>query len=362
MIMGTCDAAREREATKELINILTTETEMNHDLVGSDEMDRSKVDDVHGSSKGESSSSSSSSNSLSVEDILKNEINEIKQQRHNGSNSSNNSIQFFTSINTGIKGIVLVRVNCKSLCPVRLLKSLFDRIRSSKLQVSRYLAKVIPLQICFFPTEVDLVSTLKLVIDKEFVDCTDKSLPCLNDFINESLKSKKRTIDQVHVDVKCSNDDDDDDIDAPKYDDHGSSGIEASTVVDNPSKEIKESSHTLTVDIVGTANDTLPSTIADLSEAVRTTKPTASVVATRAASTYLLLFKARNHNVLSKTSCLQHLRQLMPSHVKQDYIHSHVSRLFYPLSILVQLYLWVSSSILLSIITMLCCLTHRSIS
>lgn len=286
VIMGTCDAAREREATKELINILTTETEMNHDLVASDEMDRSKVDDVHGSLKDDLSSSS---NSLSVEDILKNEINEIKQQRHNGSNSS---IQFFTSINTGIKGIVLVRVNHKSLCPVRLLKSLFDRIRFTKLQVSRYLAKVIPLQICFFPTEVDLVATLKLVIDKEFVDCTDKSLPCLND---ESLKSKKRTIDQVHGSNNCSNVED--------VPDHASSDIEASTMVNNPSKEIKDSSTTPPVDIA----------------------PPASVVATRAASTYLLLFKARNHNVLSKTSCLQHLRQLMPPHMKQDYINSHVS-------------------------------------
>jgi hypothetical protein len=267
VIMGTCDAAREREATKELINILTTETEMNHDLVASDEMDGSKVDDVHGSLKGDLSSSS---NSLSVEDILKNEINEIKQQRHNGSNSS---IQFFTSINTGIKGIVLVRVNRKSLCPVRLLKSLFDRIRFTKLQVSRYLAKIIPLQICFFPTEVDLVATLKLVINKEFVDCTDKSLPCLND---ESLKSKKRTIDQVHGSNNCS--------DGDNFDD-------------------KDSSSTPPVDIA----------------------PSASVVATRAASTYLLLFKARNHNVLSKTSCLQHLRQLMPPHMKQDYINSHVS-------------------------------------
>jgi hypothetical protein len=288
VIMGTCDAAREREATKELINILTTETEMNHDLVSSEEMDHSKVDDVHGSLKGDLSNTSSS-NSLSVEDILKNEINEIKQHRNNGSNSS---IQFFTSINTGIKGIVLVRVNRKSLCPVRLLKSLFDRIRFTKLQVSRYLAKVIPLQICFFPTEVDLVATLKLVIDKEFVDCTDKSLPCLND---ESLKSKKRTIDQVHGSNNCSNDDNYDD--SP---DHASTGIEASN---NPSKEIKDSSTTPPVDIA----------------------PSASVVATRAASTYLLLFKARNHNVLSKTSCLQHLRQLMPPHMKQDYINSNVS-------------------------------------
>jgi len=289
VIMGTCDAAREREATKELINILTTETEMNHDLVASDEMDGSKVDDVHGSLKGDLSSSS---NSLSVEDILKNEINEIKQQRHNGSNSS---IQFFTSINTGIKGIVLVRVNRKSLCPVRLLKSLFDRIRFTKLQVSRYLAKIVPLQICFFPTEVDLVATLKLVINKEFVDCIDKSLPCLND---ESLKSKKRTIDQVHGSNNCSDGDNFDDTS-----DHASSGIEASTMVNNPSKEIKDSSSTPPIDIA----------------------PSASVVATRAASTYLLLFKARNHNVLSKTSCLQHLRQLMPPHMKQDYINSHVS-------------------------------------
>jgi hypothetical protein len=83
---------------------------------------------------------------------LEAEIAALKTQRQNkGGNDGRPSSQMLTSINTGIGGVGLVRVNDSRIDVNSLVHSIYARVEASKLPVCKYLVKFIPLPYTFYP-------------------------------------------------------------------------------------------------------------------------------------------------------------------------------------------------------------------
>lgn len=313
VIIGTCDAAREREANKELLNILSNEIEMNPELYKSQDIDLVKK------------TNENENNSMSIEDMLKNEINDIQKNTH--------TLKHFISINTGIKGIVLVKVNHKQICPVMLLKSIFNRIKTNKEQISRHLARVIPLQICFFPTENDLISNINLLIDKEFISYIDKPLPLLYDDIIQKQKVLKRKL----VDNNDNIDDNPNKINCNEETMNDNIILETNntnSIITNDDNIEDRDENTIISNTNHNENDSIindNNEINDVSKDINTivseqqAKDTISNTISSIKTSYLLQFKARNHNVLTKTMALQQLKLNAPLHLKQDYMNAEVN-------------------------------------
>jgi hypothetical protein len=123
VVIGTCDAARERETSKELVNMLTHAIEALYPSV------EQKDDDDEVEEKFES-----------IQDMLNAELKEVRQKKHEYTQS-------VMSIQTGIKGIVLIKINRKDVCPVELVKSVFDQVKKDRLPCSRYVVRVLPMKV-----------------------------------------------------------------------------------------------------------------------------------------------------------------------------------------------------------------------
>lgn len=139
VIMGTCDAARERETSRELVNLLNDAIEALYPRPSAPHSDQA---DGHGKS---------------IAEMMRAEIEEIKGQKHADTQS-------VVSINTGVKGIALIKILRKECCPVTLIKHLFERVRREKAALCRYVVRVIPLQRVFYPELEDLQTHFTLIM------------------------------------------------------------------------------------------------------------------------------------------------------------------------------------------------------
>eukprot|EP01038_Epipyxis_sp_PR26KG_P009893 gene9893-13307_t len=166
VVIGTCDVARERESTKELMNIINVAIEEE------DKRNPVKVSGPSVSTDVDVNIDPVPFNNVSIKDLLQSEIQEVRQQRH----VANKDV---VSINVGIQGLVLVKIMRSDLCVVKLVKSVFDKIRISKLPCCRHLVRLIPLQKVFFPNEEEFVSYSSQIIQEkwtcelqnEFITC-----------------------------------------------------------------------------------------------------------------------------------------------------------------------------------------------
>lgn len=281
-IIGTCDAARERESTKELSNLL------------SQTIERLGLTTPPPTLEEEESADPSSKGNESIEDMLRNEVMQIKNQKRAGT-------QDFVSINTGIKGIVLVKIARRDLCPIMLVKSIFDQISSEKVPCSRHLVRVIPLQILFFAGEDDFTNITKLLLEGTF-EKPDITLPKLQ--LSKVIHKRKTPEGEADVASECAN-----------VDEEGESGNSKRARIESCIEEIKT---------VQTAAEVVevpkPEVVSDTPLAVEATSATSSVP--HVMVKYMLMFKARNHNTLTKTFALNKFRELTPSFLRQDYLHA----------------------------------------
>jgi hypothetical protein len=172
-VIGTCDAARERETSKELINLLNQAIE---------------------AIKEQEDIPSKDSKSESIQDLLNQELSLARGTESNAS-------QEVVSIHTGIKGIVLIKINNHSYCPINLVKSIFDRVKKEKLPCSRHVVRVIPLQKVFFPNEEELNESISSILNKELQveDSNDSSLcVVVQSSIENSLKDSTETLIEIN--------------------------------------------------------------------------------------------------------------------------------------------------------------------
>jgi hypothetical protein len=122
-VIGTCDAAREKESNKELTNLLQQTIERIYPVVAEDSIDSPQESD-------------------SIADMIKSEVAQLKSKKQGGG-------QDVVSINTGIKGIVFVKISRRDICPVKLIKAIFDQVKADKVPCTRHVVRIIPLQLAF---------------------------------------------------------------------------------------------------------------------------------------------------------------------------------------------------------------------
>jgi len=163
IIVATCDTARERESNKELMNLLTLGVEqlVENGLIpekyvspfksgeaaeGDDDEDLDD-DDNGGDAYGGS-----------MADLLAAEVSQLKE--------SGSSATALHSIQLSMKGVVLVKIQRPDIDPVLLLRVLFDRIERERSGLSRHLIRLIPCAKAFYPNEVELISTVRVVLRK----------------------------------------------------------------------------------------------------------------------------------------------------------------------------------------------------
>jgi hypothetical protein len=154
-IIGTCDAARERETSKEMVNLLNQIIESMSPPGDSanDELDETV-----------SASASNGGGSQSIKDMLAQEIAEVRQQK-------STATQNVMSVDTKVKGIVMIKVMRKDLCPVELVKAIFERVRSEKAPCSRHVVRVIPLQKVFYTNNNQLSDNIGSIVKAAFPGC-----------------------------------------------------------------------------------------------------------------------------------------------------------------------------------------------
>jgi hypothetical protein len=153
VIIGTCDAARERETSKELVNLLNQAIEEVYPNLENEKDDEEDAD-VPGDNNVADDGPSSS-----IEKELKAELQEVKQRKHS-------STQNAVSIKTDVKGITLIKLTRKRFCPIKLVNAIFERVKRENASCSRYVVRMIPLKHAFFPNEEELRVTMKTVVDE----------------------------------------------------------------------------------------------------------------------------------------------------------------------------------------------------
>ena len=69
-----------------------------------------------------------------------------------------------------MKGLVLIQLNNPTLCPVQLVRGLFDRVRSERLAYTKHVVRIIPLQYIGFPNATDLAALMSAMINNVFAN------------------------------------------------------------------------------------------------------------------------------------------------------------------------------------------------
>jgi len=238
----------------------------------------------------------------SIADMIRNEVMQVKKQRHWGT-------QDFISINTGIKGIVLVKISRRDICPIMLVKSIFDLVSAEKVPISRHLVKLIPLQLIYFAGEEEFGNVTKLLVEGTFTNPTGVTLPTLQ--LSRVVHNKRKAPeegDAVETGEQSTEDAQGDAKRAKTEDDpEGAADASAAEATAEPARE----------EPVAPVVEEAPAVVAAPAEPVSTVP--------REIIKYMVLFKARNHNTLTKTFVLQKFRELVPPHLRQDYLLAKVS-------------------------------------
>jgi hypothetical protein len=168
VIVGTCDTVREREANKELVNLLTQGIE---DMIEAGELPERCVDERHRRANDASAATAEASaggdsggGSFSIEDLLALELAEARGEggvvgSSGATGASNASVVH--SINLDMRGMLLVKILRRDVCPVKLLSFIFKTIRRERQAHSKHLIRLVPGMRCFFPNDVELVANVR---------------------------------------------------------------------------------------------------------------------------------------------------------------------------------------------------------
>lgn len=263
VVLATCDAAKEREASKELCNVIT------------DAVEQLYPEDVGDSSTNDADEDYEQK--LSMEEMIKREVEGLK---HAPSSSSGNKKNFqkVVSIKTDVKGLVLLKLTSKNHCPLRIVKHIMDLVRSEKRAFTRYAVRLIPLQVVFYPNDVELKEGMNELLSRNIPELA--ILPLSTDAGGEG--DGEGEVDDEHQSKRPKND---------------NSGIIADQIE-------KESVTIIQIDKVTTT--------------ISTTKPK---------FTYSVTFKARNNNSFSRDFILQLFNGKLREFGSVDYLNPQVCSL-----------------------------------
>lgn len=289
-ILGTCESARGREASKELVNLLTQTIEMM-------EVPMSES----------SSSAPSSGVQLSAKDELEAELAEIRQKSHKAT-------QQVISVDTNIKGVILVKIMNRNIDPVTLVQRVFERIKNEGLPCSRYIARLIPLQRVFYPNKNELRQNIGEMLRKEFPGADFPPVVTEEEELGNADSSNNN-------DNNDNNDDKDKALlDGPEKEKESTCKRDATTLDEDKSPQVQE----------GDGEDTLVAKKQRLEngDAVSADPPT---FVQYPSHTYVLQFRKRNHDVLNKDEVTSSLMATSPKFLHSNWKYYEVS-IFFSLS------------------------------
>jgi hypothetical protein len=245
--------------------------------------------------------------------MLAQELEEVRQQSHQAT-------QNVISVNTNIKGLVLVKIMRSDLCPVKLVETIFQRVKDEKRACSRHLARLIPLQYVFYPDESELMEHMYEMLQAEFPTWEN---PLVVAALAAFAAEKKRRLEPDKTIATEQGDpaiiDSSDLNDAPlpggdesaskraKPDDDGAyDGGRCDALGEAITSVLPVPVPLLVLDVAS-----VPSAIDDVSMSVSPFKSFA----------YNVNFKARNHNVLQKKTVYDVVHKCMPSFARRV-VHS----------------------------------------
>ena len=359
-VLCTCDVARERESSKELINILVQAVEeiyssaqekIAHDVYGSVEQEDGDLTLIPTSSG-------------SIEAMLKGELAEVRQQAGAGK-------QEIVSVNTGVKGIVMAKIINRKYCPIRLVTSVFDRVRREHLPCSRNLVRMVPLKWIYYPNEEELKENLLSLVNVGILEMDEATVPYHSlstgggdapaggsgTNSNQISGSKRKSedlgeteghgesisgADEAAPQHSCGGADekpmtsgikknctDTSDVNSTQeavnhvgIDEslsHSGAQGPTSTIEAAPSLANDTQNQSTSATILGTAPSAPSTTITDSHTADTTADLLVREGNGRESFTYTLLYKARNHNVLNRHIALRTLQECMPSCARLSY-------------------------------------------
>ena len=157
IIIGTCDVVRERESNKELLSLLNEAVDQLQEQGELAKPDAEEEDEDEGEGL-----------EGNMADMLAAEIKQVKEKK--------GLTQDFFCVNSGIKGVILIKFMRKDVCPVRLLKMIFDRVRDEKQSYSRHLCRLVPCSNCFYPNGKEIVQNIRELMSRECEDL-ERELP-----------------------------------------------------------------------------------------------------------------------------------------------------------------------------------------
>lgn len=259
VIIGTSDAARERETSKELVNLLNQAIEEIYPDI------ENEKEDVDACNEEQDEAINQEEAPSSIENLLKAELNEVKQRKHTATQNA-------VSIKTDVKGITLIKLTRRRFCPIKLVNAIFERVKREKASCCRYVIRMIPLKHVFFPNEEELRATLKTVVA-------------------EGLSGMGITVLPVDADAEP----------AAKRARCETSEGEATATVEETTEDQVEIQHVV---------------------------PQATTVANMKKFPYQVHFKARNHNVLTKDLTLSVANELLRPYGYGDVHNPQVSQGF----------------------------------
>lgn len=272
VIIATCDVVREREASKELINLLEQTIETIQPYIGQKSTnveETSHVDPIEKVNQSEAK--------LSIQQLLSAEIDKIK--------AVDSSIRRFTSVHTDIKGVILIKIQDDNICPIKFVEEIFNRVEIEKKPISRHIVRMIPLKHTFFPKEDELLEALYEATITEYPGTKlDEAVEAIDKARSAKLAAKATAEvneeDNEHIDkrTKVSIDDE--------------TSISAHLNDSEPSMSLPLKSYPLT--------------------------------------TCCINFRARNHNVLSKEIVHQKMQLCLPSFIHLTYKAPKVRKFDYP--------------------------------
>lgn len=171
-VLATCDGAREREAAKELMNLLQQAREA-----------------IYPPSE---AAPADLNTSKSMEQLLREELLNTRSSREEAP---------FLAINTGTKGVVVVAVR-DGLCPRALVFELFDRVKRENLACSRTIVRITPFQRVCHSDEAQLTLAVAALVEAEF---SPAEAPVDDSDATQPLKKQRSDAWTYCVDFKARN-------------------------------------------------------------------------------------------------------------------------------------------------------------
>ena len=290
IIMGTCDTAREREANKEMINLidlLIEEMEESGQLQKAESKDASK----------EGGGGTTGPVSDSIEALMAAEIQQVQNQAHSGTQNA-------MAVNTGTKGLYIIKLKRSDVDPVVLVRAMFAKIGQEKKSYTRHVCRVVPLAGCFFPNEAELVTNFRKAINDMLPSL---SLPprYINSYEEEDVHVEAEGMTTTDATKQTEDDTSDNKEESKKRDRNESEQqIDKEVSVEESSKKakIKESTvEATTTEVTATTKDEQEG------------QDTSQQQSYHPSFTYQILFKRRNHDTLTKNSTMQFIASNMPS-------------------------------------------------